>query len=290
MTPMEIFSLLSHKLPMRKESANKGDFGKLSVVAGSERYRGAASLAVNAALRCGVGLVRLVSTEPVIAAVAATRPECTFFLLAAARNGGISQTDFLKHLSELSSSDAILVGCGMTVSSDTEAIVSALSEIGCPLVIDADGLNALRYAPERLKGAVITPHVGEMARLTGLPILEIQSDREKIARRFSQDYGCVTVLKDSVTAVASPDGDFFVWERENSGLAKGGSGDVLAGVIASLLAQGLSSYDAAVCGVVLHGLAAGKARERLGAEAMLPTDVIASLSTVYQDLRKESLS
>lgn len=285
---MNAYGYLSHLLPTRNSAGNKGTFGKLAIVAGSFCYRGAASLAVNAALRCGVGLVCLASTEPVIASVAATRPECTFLPVASAEHGGMSSKDFFKYLSALGTANAVLVGCGMTATPDTEAIVSALSEIGCPLVIDADGLNVLRYAPERMKGAVITPHVGEMARLTGLSVSKIKSDREGVARRFSEAYGCVTVLKDSVTAVASPDGDFFVWERENAGLAKGGSGDVLAGIIASLLAQGRSPYDAAVCGVLLHSLAAGKARERIGEEFMLPTDVIASLSNVYQDLRKEA--
>lgn len=278
-------------LPKRDPMGNKGTFGHLTAVAGSARYRGAAALAVGAALRSGVGVVRLASVEPVIAAVAASRPECTFLPLSIVPHGGIDAEDFFRHYGAITQTDALLVGCGMTPARDTERIVAALLGEEIPLVIDADGLNVLSRMTERLKETkttpILTPHIGEMARLTGLSIPHIKEHRREVASRFAAEYGCVVVLKDAVTVIAAPDGKSEVCDRPNSGLAKGGSGDVLAGIIASFLARGLAPYEAAVVGMLLHSLAAQKTARALTEDAMLPSDIITHLPLAFADLRKE---
>lgn len=279
-------------LPKRDPLGHKRTFGHLTVIAGSEGYRGAAVLAVSAALRGGVGLTRLLSVEPVVAAVAATRPECTFTPLRAASHGGIDAEAFLPLLPSLSHTDAILVGCGMTPSRDTETIVFSLLSRETPLILDADALNVLSRAPHLLKDAVtapiLTPHLGEMARLTGLTVSEIKARREEIASSFAKEHGCVVVLKDATTVIASPDGRCAVCDRPNAGLAKGGSGDVLAGIIASLRAQGVLPYEAALSGVFLHSMAGEEAASRLGRTAMLPSDLIDCLPPVFSRLEKEN--
>ncbi|MCL2300305.1 MAG: NAD(P)H-hydrate dehydratase, partial [Firmicutes bacterium] len=188
----------------------------------------------------------------------------------------------------LAGKSAVALGCGLGLNADTSEIVrSLLGEITCPLVLDADGINAAAAHTDVLKAThcqrswnmtVLTPHPGEMARLTGLSIAEIQSDREGTARRFAEEYGCVLVLKGAQTAIAAPGREPFVTPLPpNSGLAKGGSGDVLAGMTASLLAQGMAAFEAAVCAVLLHGLAGLRAAERYSARGMTALDCLEEL-------------
>ncbi len=288
----EALRFLATTLRVRDPKANKGTFGTLTVVAGSRYYRGAAALAVSAALRSGVGIVRLASCEEVIAATAAKVSEAVFLPLLATEQGGIDAEDFMKHLPAMAKSRAVLVGCGMTDAPDTGAVVrSLLYHAESPLILDADGLNVLKTCPSLLNEAkcppVITPHVGEMARLTGKSISEILSDRRQTALEFAREYRCVTVLKDAVTTVAAPDGRCFVSDAPNSGLAKGGSGDVLAGITASLVCQGYDGFAAATCAVILHRLAASYAAETYTEEAMLPSDLVTMLPRVFDGVRKE---
>ncbi len=283
---------LADTLRKRDSKANKGTYGTLTVVAGSRLYRGAASLAVSAALRSGAGIVRLASVEEVIAATAAKISEAVYLPLSATEQGGIDAEDFIKHLPAVAQSRAVLVGCGMTDASDTGAIVrSLLCHAPCPLILDADGLNVLKACPALLHGAetspVITPHIGEMARLTGKPIAAILSDRQQTALDFAREHNVITVLKDAVTTVAAPDGRCFVNDAPNSGLAKGGSGDVLAGITASLVCQGYDGFTAAICAVTLHSLAASYAAESYTEEAMLPSDLVTMLPRVFEGVRKE---
>jgi len=283
---------LADTLRVRDPMANKGCFGTLTVVAGSRYYRGAAGLAVSAALRCGAGIVRLASCEEVIAATAAKVSEAIFLPLLATEKGGIDAEDFMKHLPAMAKSRAVLVGCGMTDSPDTGAIVRSLLYHGeYPLILDADGLNVLRTCPALLREAkipaVITPHVGEMARLAGKTVADILADRRQTALTFAREYRCVTVLKDYETVVAAPDGRCFVSDTPNSGLAKGGSGDVLAGMIASLVCQGYDGFTAATCAVTLHSVAASYAAEAYTEEAMLPSDLVTMIPRVFDGVRKE---
>ncbi len=285
-----IKNLVKPLLPKRPQNANKGNFGTLTVIGGSEKYRGAPVLSCEAALRSGVGICRLASVEKVIQAAASRRPEIIFQPIDENTNGTISADSFISKLKNIAKSSAVLVGVGMTDCFDTEAVVSALlSNYESTLIIDADGLNSIKTCPERLRSAkktpIITPHVGEMSRLTKLSISEIKENRERVALDFSKEYNCVTVLKDSVTVIASPEGKCMTLDRENSALAKGGSGDVLSGIIVSLSAQGLSPYDAALCGTIIHSEAGLSASAVIASDSLLPSDVIACLSAVFKELR-----
>lgn len=185
------------------------------------------SAASSAALRCGVGIVRLVSVEKVISSAAARLPECVF-LPTESENGAMSYRDFKRKMPAFSKSRAVLAGCGMTDCADTGNIIAELIKYGgYQLIIDADGLNSIKNRPELLKSAalppVITPHIGEMARLTGASADAIKSDREKTAAEFSRKYNCITVLKDCKTVISSPEGKLFVCDKPNAGLAKGGA-------------------------------------------------------------------
>lgn len=172
---------------------------------------------------------------------------------------------------------------------DTGMLVSALvEESQIPLVIDADGINALASNIDVLKRAkstpVLTPHPGEMARLLGCSVLDVQQNRYTCARHFSERYGAVVVLKGANTLVALPDGAVFVNRTGNPGMARGGSGDVLAGMIASFMAQGIAPELAAVCGVYLHGLAGDRCAKRLSQLAMTPSDLIEELPEIFLQL------
>ncbi len=153
----------------------------------------------------------------------------------------------------------------------------------------SDFLNSIKTCPEKLLNAkkipIITPHVGEMSRLCKKSISEIKENRERTAIDFAKKYNCVTVLKDSVTVIASPEGKCMTVNRENSALSKGGSGDVLSGIIASLSAQGLAPYDAALCGVIIHSEAGFAASTVMAPDSVLPSDVIDCLSAVFKELR-----
>lgn len=279
----EILSLI----PKRKKDSSKYNYGKSISVCGSAFYRGAAALCSKASLRCGIGIATLASTEKVISSISALIPECTFLPLTESKNGSISH-DNLGILADCSKKyNAMLVGCGLSIDDSTRILVKELvKKAECRLVIDADGLNIISEEPKILKKAkqtpVITPHFGEMARLCGKNIDIIASDPQKYAVEFSKKYGCVTVLKSSVTYIATPDGNVAVNQNYgNPGLARGGSGDVLAGMICSFLGQGLDPFDAAKCGVCLHGEAADRCAKRLSENTMLPSDILDDLSSIF---------
>lgn len=284
-----VFSLI----PPRRPDSHKGSYGTLMVVCGSACYRGAAVLACGGALRSGVGICCLASVEPVIEAVLARYSECTLLPLPSAVHGGISAKEAIPLLLEKrKTAKAVLVGCGMGNTLDTEQIVTALlADAPCPILIDADGLNAIAGRgddPASLfaaacRGVILTPHVGEMSRLCGRSVEAIKRDPAAVAAEFAAKWGCTLVLKDSVTHIASPDGSVFRNTTGNAGLARGGSGDVLAGIIASFAAQGLSPTDAAVCGVYLHGAAADDCAARRSMAGMLPSDLTEGLCHVFRD-------
>lgn len=293
---MEIISVTEQmiwdRLKPRQPDSNKGTYGKLLILAGSAHYRGAASLAALGALRCGTGIVTIASTERVIASAAAKLYECTYLPLPETPDGSAQfaweQKDWQNALERAA---VCLAGCGMTSCPDTEKWVdSLLRHASCRLILDADALNALQKAPSSLtvakKTPIITPHVGEMARLTGYSIPEIKQSPAKIARETAEKLHAVTVLKDSVTHIAIPSGPLYRNTTGNAGLAKGGSGDVLAGIISALAAQGLSAEDAAVCGVWLHGKAADCLSEKKGQYAMLPSELPDALCDVFAKNRR----
>ena len=246
--------------PRRSPDSHKGSFGHVLVMGGSRGMSGAAFLAAQGALRTGAGLVTVGVPACIGAVMEMKTTEAMTLELPETLNGGLG-ADAVKILHDFSArSSVLLLGPGLGRHEDTmEAVRELIQTMDRPMVLDADALFALGGHIEILAAAdalaVLTPHPGEMARLTGLSVRQIQADRIGVARRFAIEWGNIVVLKGPRTVVAFPDGEIYVNPTGNSGMATGGMGDVLSGIIAALIAQGLSSHDAAVLGVYLHGLA-----------------------------------
>lgn len=273
-------------LPARPEQSNKGRYGKLLIAAGCRRFRGAAQLCTMGGLRIGAGIVTLAAIEPVAAAAAACLPEAVFFPCNENAQGGISAAEAGSLLQEAARSQAVVLGCGMGNTPDTAALARAMvQQSTVPLVLDADGLNALAadFPSGSDAGLVVTPHPGEMARLTGLTIAGIEADRAHVALRFAREKHCVTVLKGHRTVIASPDGKIAFNTTGNAGMARGGSGDLLAGMLGGLLAQGLPPYEAALCAVWLHGKAGDLCAARQSRQMMLPHDMLTDLGAFLSE-------
>ena len=273
----------------RPDDSNKGTLGRFLCICGSYGMAGAAIMAGKAALRCGIGLLKIAVPKSIYPVCATNILESVYYPLEETSNGVISSknTDFLLEMCEKSS--AVVIGCGLSVCDDTKNLVqSVITNCEKPLVIDADALNCICNKPEILKNlkvpAIITPHPGEMARLLHLTPKTVNSNRENTAINFAKKFGVVTVLKGAGTIIASPDGEVYINHTGNSGMATGGSGDVLSGIIGSLLAQGASPINAAAAGVFLHGTIGDLAAEKLGKISMLPTDMIDMIPTAYLKL------
>lgn len=264
-------------LPDRKADAHKGDFGKVLLLCGSVGYTGAAYLAAMGALRSGTGLVYLGVPESIYAIEATKCNEAIVFPLAEEK-GMLCRKALPRIMELLPKMDAVLIGCGLGQSQGTLEVLSAVLEYAqCPVVVDADGINLISKHTDLLRGrkaqTVLTPHDGEFARLTGsLP----GQDRTKTAVDAAKDLGCVMLLKGHETRVS----DGTVCYRNttgNPGMAVGGSGDLLAGIIVSLIVQGLPPVTAAAVGAWLHGAAGDQCAKELGQYGMLPTDMLLTL-------------
>lgn len=263
-------------LPRRKAEGHKGDYGKLLLLCGSRGFTGAAYLAAMGALRCGAGLVFLGVPESIYAIEAVKLTEPVVFPLPDAR-GMLSKAAVPEILERLKNVDAVLIGCGLGQSEGTLAAVEAvLRHAACPVVVDADGINVLREHKDLLRGrtapTILTPHEGELLRFGG----DALGGRLESSVRLAREWNCIlvrkghnTLITDGQTVYQNPTG--------NPGMAVGGSGDVLAGMIAGLLGQGLAPLEAAACGVWLHGGAGDRSAARLGQYAMLPTDMLEEL-------------
>lgn len=263
-------------LPDRNPWGHKGDFGKLLLLCGSRGYTGAAYFAAMGALRAGAGLVFLGVPESIYAIEAVKLNEPVVFPLPD-EGGMLSETAVPKILNRLPKMDAVLIGPGLGQSDGTLAVVKAVLEnAACPVVADADGINVLRGHRDILRGrsnpTILTPHAGEFTRLGGV----IGNDRMAAAMTLAGDLGCVVLLKGHETCIA--DGQtLYVNPTGNPGMAVGGSGDVLAGIITALLGQGLAPLEAAACGAWLHGAAGDLCAKALGQYGMLPTDMLNTL-------------
>lgn len=280
-------------LPKRPLSANKGTFGKVMVAAGSINYIGAAYLACAAATRVGAGLVTLATSRSLQPVLAAKLTEVTYVILPDADPGIIHANGASVLLRELRNYDVLLMGCGLGQHPSTMDFVKAsLFSTSTPpraVVLDADALNTLAKTPDwwHLLNAptVLTPHPGEMARLTGLSVDEIQTDRLEIAQRMAAEWQKVVVLKGAYSVIAAPDGRAKLNPSANPGLASAGTGDVLSGAIAGMLAQGLTSFDAACCGVYLHSAAGEMVKSELGDAGMVAGDLLQVLPKVIKKLQ-----
>ncbi|MFC1989196.1 NAD(P)H-hydrate dehydratase [Chloroflexota bacterium] len=282
-------------LPKRPLVANKGSFGRVLVVAGSINYIGAAYLACSGAMRVGAGLVTLATAASLQPILASKLTETTYLPLPESSPGLISpQAVELIHQA-LGSYDVLLLGCGLgqsqSVMSFIESILLELKSVPSSLVLDADALNTLAKIPhwwqQLADDAILTPHPGEMARLAGVSVDEVQSDRIGIAKKVAQEWHKTVVLKGAYTVVASPDGQSRVNFAANPGLASAGTGDVLAGVIGGLAAQGLNHFDAAACGVYLHSEAGEMLKGITGDIGMVATDLLAVLPLVIKRLKEK---
>lgn len=269
----------------RPDDAHKGTMGTLLSICGSFGMAGAGILSGTAALRSGLGLLKCALPKRIYPIMAARLPESVYLPLEENADGRISALNLPYLLSQ--KSDAVLLGCGLGVCGDTKAIVEDfIRSCERPMVLDADALNCIADDPEALKNAkapiIITPHPMEMARLCGVTAAEVNDNREMTARTFAARYGVITVLKGAGTVIASPDGKARINMTGNSGMATGGSGDVLAGICASLIAQGKVPFDCACAAVYLHGLAGDFAAKRLGKISMLPSDIIDELPNAFK--------
>lgn len=274
-------------LPVRKPDGHKGDFGKLFLLAGSTGLTGAAALAAKSALRSGCGLVKVGCPRSVQPIVATCVIEATSVPLPdVAKKGALALRGLGEIRQHLRDHDAVVIGPGLGTNHETAELVRRLlSKLEKPAIVDADGLNALAGHLDILKRIkspiILTPHPGEFARLTGDKTAADIHGRIAAAKSFASENDVVLVLKGSPTVVAGPDGKCAVNPTGNNGMAAGGSGDVLSGIIGTLLAQGLGAFEAASVGVYIHGLAGDIAADDLSARSMIAGDMLDTLGDAF---------
>ncbi|MHB8917390.1 MAG: NAD(P)H-hydrate dehydratase [Desulfocucumaceae bacterium] len=282
-------NLVRGLLPFRPNSSHKGDYGRVLLIAGSRGMAGAACLAAGAAARAGAGLVTLAVPGGIYEPVAAKLTEVMTSPVPETAEGTLSKEALPLIQGMLEKADVLALGPGMSTHPETvEAIQSIISFCPVPTVLDADGLNACIGKTDLFKRfrkpLILTPHPGEMARLCGLPVDSIQRDRLQAARKWSSSWGAVVVLKGARSIIASPEGIAFINTTGNPGMATGGSGDVLTGIIAGLLAQGMEASGAAAAGVYLHGMAGDSAAREKGMMGLVAGDILQALPGVTRVL------
>lgn len=263
-------------LPVREQNSNKGTFGKVLNVAGSKNYIGAAYLSSLAILKSGAGYVALASDKNIIKSVSALLPEAVFLT----RNEGVSNID--KY-------NVVLIGCGLGRSFLSKywfkKFIKRIKNSDKPVVIDADGLNILAKLNVPIPtNSIITPHPAEAARLLGVNVNDILGDLENSAKSLSKKYDCISVLKTHRTIVCSKSYEIYINEHGNSALAKAGTGDVLAGIIAGLLAQKMPVLEAAKLGVYLHSRAGEIASQDLTEYSVLASDLVNYLPQAIKEI------
>ncbi len=277
---------LNRLIPKRRNDANKGDFGKALILAGSCNMSGAAYFAVKGAVEAGAGIVYAGFPDKIYSALAPRFSEPLILPMETDSNGGFSRRALKKISDCMNKSNATAFGPGIGVNENT-AVLSEFILLNSknPVIIDADGINNVSLNKNILIRSkcdiVMTPHPGEMSRLTGKSISEIQSDRISCAKNFAAEYGVTLVLKGSNTVCASPDGRIFVNSAGNPGMARGGTGDVLTGIITALVSRGLSPFDASCAGVYIHSLAGDYVKRKYGENSVTPTRIIDCIGRVF---------
>ena len=280
-------------LPQRPKDGHKGTFGRTLVIGGSRSYVGAIVLACSGAYRAGAGLVTLATGKSVYSIAATKLTEATFLPLPETADGGISREALGKVRAALPGYNSMVVGCGMGQDQSTLAFLNELllndGASNIPAVIDADALNGLATFdgwPGRMKlRAALTPHPGEMSRLSGLPVSEVEA-RRLCTAEAAAEWGQVVLLKGAFSVVGSPDGYTRVSPFANPALASAGTGDVLAGVVGGLLSQGLSPFDAATCGVYLHAAAAERISHDIGDSGLMASDLLPEIPRQMKALKE----
>ncbi|MDP8299252.1 MAG: NAD(P)H-hydrate dehydratase [Candidatus Tantalella remota] len=274
------------KIPTRREDSHKGDYGRVLVVAGSRGLTGAAYMCAQAAIRSGSGLVTAAVPESLNAVMETKLTECMTLSLEETADISLSLKAKQKILAVAGKCDCLALGPGLGDNAETRRLAcELLEEVEKPVVLDADGINALEGSVDVLKkrqhSTVITPHPGEMARLVGKDAEAIQSDRQEAAKTLAASTNTVVCLKGHKTIVASSDGMVYVNETGNSGMATGGTGDVLTGMIASFIGQGIDEFSATVSAVYLHGISGDIAADKKGPFCMIATDLIDYLPEAF---------
>jgi hydroxyethylthiazole kinase-like uncharacterized protein yjeF len=290
-TPADFISLLAP----RAREANKGSYGHVLVIGGSLGKVGAAAMAGFAALRAGAGLATVATPKSVLGTVANFHPELMTEPLQETEQGTIALAAADSALDELLMRKTLAIGPGISRQPETAEFVRGVlmrQVEDVAAVVDADGLNAFEEFHDRLHGrgrtVVITPHPGEMSRLTGLSIPEIQANRVEVARKFAREHELIVVLKGYRTLIASPDGTVWVNPTGNPGMATGGTGDILTGIVAGLIAQHPKrALEATTLAVYLHGLAGDIARESVGENSLVATDLLRFLPQAFARMRNE---
>lgn len=267
-------------LPERPKNSHKGTFGTALLICGSYGMAGAAILATKACLKSGVGIAKCLVPKSIYPILTTAVPEAVCLPKAQTLRGGLSS--LINIPKSLEKTTAVLFGPGLSNTKHTLKLLEKLiKNCNVPIVIDADGINALANRIDLLKRAkvsiILTPHPAEMARLLKCDVKTVEQNRIKIATDFAQQYNCILVLKGSNTIIAEPSGNIYINTLGNSGMATGGSGDVLSGIIVSLLAQGLSPVEAAKAAVYFHSLSADNAVKITGEAGLLPSDMIDAL-------------
>lgn len=284
-------NVLRPLLPKRPRDAHKGTFGHVFIIAGSRGFTGAAKLACEAAARSGAGLVTAGVPRPLGDVIAATLVEAMSFMLPATDAESLAHAALTPALEFAAGKQAVVLGPGISQHPETrEFVLGFVQRCPVPLLIDADGVNCLSAEPGLLtKGEAeraVTPHPGEMARLIGGSTADVQKDREGVAAAFAAQHRCVVALKGYRTVIASPAGELYVNTTGNSGLATGGTGDILSGLVGGLMAQGVTVLDASLLGVYLHGLAGDIAAKRTTERAMIARDVLDALPQAWRSLEE----
>lgn len=259
-------------IPDRLKNSNKGSYGTVTVIAGSENMSGAAVMCANAVYRCGAGIVKVATHRESMDIVRNNLYEA----IVEDYEGNIWISD----------KDIVVIGPGLSVCEKSRDLVAKVLESCCRTVIDADGLNVISNNRELLnrlhENVIVTPHIKEMSRLCGNEVSYIRENIVKAAREFSQKYKCITVIKDATTVISDRNGKITVNMSGNSGMSTGGSGDVLAGIIGGMLSQKLSVYQSACLGVYIHGMAGDLARDELTEYGMMASDIINAIPRVFK--------
>lgn len=282
-------SMAKQGLIRRRRSAHKGNCGTAAFLCGSYGMVGALTLSVKAALRSGVGIAKAIVNKSVYPMFTLAVPEAVCVPVDDTKNLSLGEDAARYVISNQNSFNALLIGCGLGVNNDTRKLIEGiLPSINIPTVIDADGINIISKNIDILAKSnnkfILTPHPKEFARLLGITLNEVLENRFKLAKAFAIKTGNVLVLKGANTIIALPDGRMLVSMYGNCGMATGGSGDVLAGIITSLLAQGHSLDSAAILGVYIHGVSGDIALQKQSVHSLLPTDIIENLCETFREL------
>lgn len=277
------------KFPRRSPEAHKGDLGHILVIAGASGYTGAAYLTSQAAILSGAGLVTLAVGRSLYPIMAAKLTEVIVRPFYETKDYSLSLLAEKELINFSEKVGSIAIGPGISQNKETQHLVrNLITKVSKPVVLDADGINSFSGHVDMLKsassGLVMTPHPGEIARLTGKDITEIQKNRKDIALAFANEYNTVLVLKGHRTVVANPAGECYINETGNAGMASAGCGDVLTGVIAGFIAQGCDTFTASILGVYFHGLAGDEAVKEKGVLSLIATDLLNKIPEVLKIL------